>query len=60
MTYKSKAEKFAELLRQAVKVEAAAQYYTEQGHAKIGNDLAKKARELYAAANAYSIRWGVL
>ena len=57
--YVTKAEKFAEMKAAARKTENAALHYMEEGMNIVGSDLWKKANELWAAANAYSIRWNV-
>ena len=59
-TYATKQERFNGMKAEALKVERAALGYIDDGLHIVGHDLWKKANELWAAANAYSIRWGVV
>jgi len=58
--YATKTERFAAMKAEAIKTERAALAYLEEGLGVIGHDLWKKANELWASANAYSIRWNVI
>lgn len=58
-TYATKQERFSAMKAEASKVERAALGYIDDGLHIVGDDLWKKANELWAAANAYSIRWNV-
>lgn len=58
--YATKTERFAAMKAEAIKTERAALAYMEGRRGVIGNDLWKKASELWAEANAYSIRWNII
>lgn len=58
--YATKAEKLAEMKELASKTERAALYYIEEGMKFVGSDLWEKAKEQWAEANSYSLRWNVV
>ena len=58
--YATKAQKFAEMLAEAKKWERAAIQSWDANMTRIGDELWLKANELFAAANAYSIRWSLI
>lgn len=58
--YATKTERLAAMKAEAIKTERAALGYIDDGLHVIGNDLWKKANELWAVANAYSVRWNVI